>query len=125
GVESFAIKSGTNSFHGTAFNFFRNDKLNANSWDNNFFKTPKPRDHQNDFGGSLGGPVWIPKIYNGRDKAFFFFSWEQYRNNLGTSTSSNPSTLPTDAERTGDFSALLGPVLTTGGANPQPILNPC
>src|SRR2546425_6799381 len=113
GVESFAIKSGTNSFHGTAFNFFRNDKLNANSWDNNFFKTPKPRDHQNDFGGSLGGPVWIPKIYNGRDKAFFFFSWEQYRNNLGTGTT---STVPSEAERSGDFSALLG--APTGQTNP-------
>ena len=113
GVESFAVKSGTNSFHGTAFNFFRNDKLNANSWQNNFNKLPKPRDHQNDFGGSLGGPVWIPKIYNGRDKLFFFFSWEQYRNNLGTGS---VSTLPTEAERGGDFSALLG--LPTGQTNP-------
>ena len=125
GVESFTTKSGTNAFHGTAFDILRNDKLDAKLWTEGLNGTPKPRDHQNDFGGSLGGPVWIPKLYKGRDKTFFFFSWEQYRNNEGTSTSSNPSTLPTDAERTGDFSALLGPVLTTGGANPQPILNPC
>ena len=125
GVESFTTKSGTNAFHGTAFDILRNDKLDAKLWTKGLNGTPKPRDHQNDFGGSLGGPVWIPKLYKGRDKTFFFFSWEQYRNNEGTSTSSNPSTLPTDAERTGDFSALLGPVLTTGGANPQPILNPC
>src|SRR5215470_16353897 len=105
GVESFTTKSGANAFHGTAFDILRNDKLDANSWFNNLNGAPKPRDHQNDFGGSLGGPVWIPKIYNGHDKTFFFFSYEQYRNNVGTS---NITTLPTDAERGGDFSALLG-----------------
>ena len=114
GVESFTTKSGANVFHGTAFDILRNDKLDANSWTNNLNGAPKPRDHQNDFGGSLGGPVWIPKLYNGHDKSFFFFSWEQYRNNVGTS---NITTLPTDAERTGDFSALLG--ADTG------LINPC
>lgn len=113
GVESFTTKSGTNSYHGTAFDLLRNDKLDANSWTNNFNKAPKPRDHQNDFGGSLGGPVWIPRIYNGRNKTFFFFSYEQYRNNSGTT---NLGTLPTDAERNGDFSALLG--APTGATNP-------
>ena len=120
GVESFAIKSGTNRFHGTAFELYRNDKLDANSWTNNFNGAPKPADHQHDFGGSLGGPIWIPKVYNGHDKAFFFFSWEQYRNNPGTS---NVTTLPTDKERAGDFSALLGPGLVDSGGNP--IINPC
>jgi hypothetical protein len=120
GVESFATKSGTNRFHGTAFNFFRNDKLDANSWNNNFNGAPKGRDHQNDFGGSLGGPIRIPKLYNGHDKAFFFFSWEQYRNNLGKS---NVSTLATNAERGGDFSKLLGPGLVNGDGSP--VLNPC
>ena len=114
GVESFTTKSGANAFHGTAFDILRNDKLDANSWTNNLNGTPKPRDHQNDFGGSLSGPVWIPKVYNGHDKTFFFFSWEQYRNNEGTISS--PNTLPTDAERTGDFSALLG--APTGTINP-------
>jgi len=113
GVQSFSTKSGTNAFHGTAFDLLRNDKLDANSWTNDFNKAPKPRDHQNDFGGSLGGPVWIPKLYKGRDKTFFFFSWEQYRNNQGFSS---VTTLPTDAERTGDFSALLG--APTGATNP-------
>src|SRR5882762_11210367 len=113
GVESFTTKSGANAFHGTAFDILRNDKLDANSWTNNFNGAPKPRDHQNDFGGSLGGPVWIPKLYNGHGRSFFFFSWEQYRKNEGTS---NITTLPTDAERTGDFSALLGG--PTGQTNP-------
>src|SRR5262249_47242928 len=120
GIESFSTKSGTNRFHGTAFDLFRNDKLDANSWNNNFNGAPKGRDHQNDFGGSLGGPVWIPKLYDGRDKLFFFFSWEQYRNNLGKSV---VSTLPTLAERGGDFTRLLGPGLVDSDNNP--ILNPC
>jgi len=114
GIESFATKSGTSEYHGTAFDLFRNTALDANSWDNNFFKSPRPADHQNDFGGSLGGPVRIPKLYDGRNKAFFFFSWEQYRNNPGTSS---PDTLPTKNElQNGDFSALLG--APTGATNP-------
>ncbi len=114
GVESFATKSGTNGFHGSGFDIIHNDKLNANSWGNNYSNLPKPRDHQNDFGGSLGGPVRIPKLYNGRDKTFFFFSWEQYRNNEGTN--SGLITLPTANELQGDFSAGLG--AATGASNP-------
>ncbi len=123
GVESFTTKSGKNSFHGAAFELYRNDKLDANSWSNDFLGAPKPRDHQHDFGGSLGGPVWVPKLYNGHNKTFFFFSWEQYRNNPGSSVL---TTLPTQAERSGDFSALLGPGLTTNGMpGGPPLLNPC
>ena len=113
GIESFTTKSGTNTYHGTVFDIFRNQALDANSWDNNFVGAKKPSDHQNDFGGSLGGPVRIPHIYNGHDKTFFFFSWEQYRNKPGTTA---VSTVPTPAERGGDFSALLG--ADTGIPNP-------
>jgi hypothetical protein len=143
GVESFTTKSGTNRYHGTAFDLFRNQALDAFLWGENFANQviarnnayylsigqPQnvqrlaeiPPDHQNDFGGSLGGPVHIPHIYNGHDRTFFFFSWEQYRNNLGTISS--PETLPTDAERGGDFSALLGPSIgTTNPCTGQPVL---
>jgi hypothetical protein len=123
GVESFTTKSGTNSYHGTIFELFRNEALDANSWNFDFANalaaeqgqplTHKARDRQNDFGGSLGGPIHIPHVYDGHDKTFFFFSWEQYRNKRGTT---NTTTLPTDAERNGDFSALLG--ADTGVANP-------
>lgn len=135
GVESFATKSGTNDYHGTAFDLFRNTALDANSWDNNLHlaqcttaacraQNQRPADHQNDFGGSLGGPVRVPKLYNGKNKTFFFFSWEQYRNNPGTTSL---TTLPTQAElQNGDFSALLGPVLTTNGLpGGPPVINPC
>jgi len=131
GIESFATKSGTNDYHGTAFDLFRNTALDANSWDNNFHlaqcttascraTNQRPPDHQNDFGGSLGGPVRIPKLYDGRQKTFFFFSWEQYRNNPGTTSL---TTLPTPTEiQNGNFSALLGAPLVNNG---QPVLNPC
>jgi hypothetical protein len=119
GIESFATKSGTKDYHGTAFDLFRNTALDANSWDNNLHGAPRPADHQNDFGGSLGGPVRIPKLYDGRQKTFFFFSWEQYRNNPGTTS---VTTLPTQAEENGNFSALLGPPLMSNG---QPVINPC
>jgi hypothetical protein len=116
GIESFATKSGGNDYHGTAFDLFRNTALDANSWNNNQNGAPRPPDHQNDFGGSLGGPVRIPKLYDGRNKTFFFFSWEQYRNNPGTAV---VSTLPTQAElQNGDFSALLGAPL-------RGVVNPC
>lgn len=113
GIESFSTKSGGNEYHGSAFDLFRHEKLDANSWNNNAAGQARPKDRQNNFGGSLGGPVRIPKLYNGRDKTFFFFSWEQYRNNPGTTS---VTTLPTPAELGGDFSALLsGP---TGAINP-------
>ena len=114
GIESFATKSGGNDYHGTAFDLFRNTALDANSWNDNFNGAPRAADHQNDFGGSLGGPVRIPRLYDGRNKTFFFFSWEQYRNNPGTSSL---DTLPTKNElQNGDFSALLG--APTGATNP-------
>jgi len=120
GIESFATKSGGNGFHGTAFDLFRNTSLDANSWNNNNIGADRPADHQNDFGGALGGPVRIPKLYDGRNKTFFFFSYEQYRNNPGTVST---NTLPTPAElQNGDFSALLGPELMSNGV---PVLNPC
>ncbi len=104
GVEIFNTKSGTNSFHGTAYDLFRNEDLDANSWNNNYHGLPRVLDRQNDYGGTFGGPVIIPKLYNGRNKTFFLFSWEQYRQNQGgTST----STVPTAAEKAGDFSSTL------------------
>jgi hypothetical protein len=122
GVESFTTKSGTNNYHGSVFELFRNEALDANSWNNNFNGTKKPRDRQNDFGGSLGGPIRIPKLYDGRDKTFFFFAWEQYRNRRGLSNT--VQTLPTDAERGGDFSALLGAPVVDPNTN-VPVINPC
>jgi len=119
GVESFTTKSGTNKFHGTAYDIFRNEDLNAKEWFQNLNNQPKDVDKKNDYGGSFGGPVWIPKVYNGRDKTFFFFSWEQYRQKQG---STNLSTVPTDSEKQGDFSPFL--TSTQVGTNPCDNNNP-
>ncbi|MBZ5616485.1 MAG: carboxypeptidase regulatory-like domain-containing protein [Acidobacteriia bacterium] len=121
GVESFTTKSGTNSFHGSLFELYHNEAMNARPWACCGPVIKVPRDRQNDFGGALGGPVWIPHLYDGKNKTFFFFAWEQYRNKVGLQNSI--LTLPTADERGGDFSALLG--TTVVGTNPcdgQPVL---
>lgn len=85
GMMSFVSKSGTNQFHGNAYEFLRNEALDAR-----FFYSPRvPLLRQHDFGGTFGGPVWIPKIYSGKNKTFFFFSYEAFRNREGA----NPSFL--------------------------------
>ncbi len=76
GQISIVTKSGTSSLHGTAYEFMRNDKLNANNFFNNFNSVSRPPLRYNDFGYTVGGPVFIPKVYDGRQKTFFFFSQE-------------------------------------------------
>ena len=120
GVEDFVTKSGANEFHGTGYELYRDGSLDANTFFNKGWRayycsgennTPAcragwntPPDHKNDFGGTLGGPVRIPKLYNGHDKSFFFFSWEQLKYARGGTVI---STVPTAAERGGDFSDRL------------------
>jgi hypothetical protein len=79
GQFSFVTRSGTNQWHGTAFDYLRNNYFDANNWFNNYLGKPGPPLRQNDFGGTLGGPVKVPGLYNGRDKTFFFFSYEGLR----------------------------------------------
>ena len=76
---SLLTRSGTNHWHGTLFDYFRNDTLDANNWFNDNLNVPKTAERQNDFGGTIGGPVRIPGLYNGKDKTFFFFSYEGLR----------------------------------------------
>lgn len=75
GQFSFSTRGGTNQWHGSAFDYLRNDALDAKNW----FDTTKLPERQNDFGGTLGGPIRIPHLYDGRDKSFFFFSYEGLR----------------------------------------------
>jgi hypothetical protein len=79
GQFSFVTRSGTNAWHGTAFEYLRNDLVDANDWFNDYFTTPKPALRQSDFGGTLGGPVTIPHVYDGKNRTFFFFSYEGLR----------------------------------------------
>lgn len=79
GQFSFTTRSGTNQFHGSLFEYFRNDVLDANNWFSNSTGTGKPQQRQNDFGGTFGGPMVIPGVYDGRERTFFFFSYEGLR----------------------------------------------
>ena len=79
GQFAFQTKSGTNQWHGTAYDYLRNGFFDAQDWFNNYFGTPEPALHQNDFGGTFGGPVEIPRLYNGKDRTFFFVSYEGLR----------------------------------------------
>ena len=107
GAQSNVItRSGTSTLHGGAYEFFRNNILNANSFFNNATNpvTQRPTLRYNDFGGTIGGPVWIPKVYEHRDKTFFFFSDEARR----IVTYSNPTaTVPYSGMANGQFDHVV------------------
>ena len=98
GVIDFVTKSGTNELHGALFEYFRNTDLNARQ----FFSAQRAVVRQNNFGGSAGGPVFLPKIYDGRNKAFFYFTYEKALFTQGSP--SGTSSVPSNALRNGDFS---------------------
>ena len=124
GVENFSTRSGTNHYHGTAYDIFQNEDLNANDYFNKlriaqnpgnaavFAANQRPLDKKNDYGGSVGGPIVIPHLYNGHDRTFGFFNFEQFRQSeSGVSVSS----IPTAAQHGGDFSQQL--TTTPDGSN--------
>lgn len=112
GIVSVVTKSGTNTVHGTLYDYVRNNDFDANPFFNNEQGLPVPVLKRNQFGGTVGGPVVLPKIVNGRNKLFFFFSYEGQRQSA-LDTSPGKVTTYTPAEATGDFSALGPP-----GSNP-------
>ncbi|MBL8211493.1 MAG: TonB-dependent receptor [Bryobacterales bacterium] len=105
GAVTLVTRSGTNAFHGSAYEFFRNDKLNSNDWNSNRFGRTKGVFHDNVFGGAIGGPVRIPKLYNGKDRTFFFLNYEGTRRRTGSNA--QLASVPSDLEREGDFSQSL------------------
>lgn len=116
GYFNYTMKSGTNQIHGSAFDYFVNEALNAGLpfTDRASRNAAQAGQHirnplrQNDYGFTLGGPINIPKIYDGHDKTFFFFSFEQFRQSANISNT--VGIVPTAAQRTGDFSAALNGV---------------
>jgi hypothetical protein len=134
GIVSATIKSGTNSFHGDVWEYFRNDKLNANSWSNNLHidqatgawdPLPKAKVRWNMFGGTFGGPII-------KNKLFFFADYQGQRFDIPSSAGTK--TVFTALERTGDFSDLCQTGFTAGICNPAPpnsllksvqLYNPC
>src|SRR5262249_47331781 len=107
GIESFTIKSGTNQLHGGAWEDFRSDQFDANGYNADAAGQVKPSFSRNQFGGQIGGPVFIPKVYDGRSKTFFFFSYEELRDS--TPGAGFTTTVPTALERTGNFSQTFNP----------------
>jgi hypothetical protein len=102
GIVSELIRSGTNEFHGSAYDFVRNNDFNANTFFNNVNGVSVPILKRNQFGATVGGPVLLPKIFNGRNKLFFFVGYQGQRQ-VSTTVNSNVTTF-TPAELTGDFS---------------------
>jgi outer membrane receptor protein involved in Fe transport len=108
-----SIKSGTNGFHGAAWEFLRNSDMDARS----FFATRVEPLKRNQFGANAGGPVLLPKIYNGKDRTFWFFSYEGLRLRQASSVA---ATVPTARMRTGDLSELPGQVYDTATTRSDP-----
>lgn len=103
GVINAVTKSGTNRLHGDLWEYLRNDKLDANDYFAKQNHTPRTEYRQNQFGGTVGGPVVIPKLYNGRDKTFFFFD---YQANLQVTPSPSTETVPTALMQSSGFTNL-------------------
>jgi hypothetical protein len=107
GLFNFTTKSGTNQYHGSAFEYLTNTDLNAGVpfTNNGTGGLVRPATHKSDYGVTVGGPVRIPKLYNGKDKTFFFFNYEgydDYKNSTPVLV-----TVPTTAMRAGNFSGIL------------------
>jgi Carboxypeptidase regulatory-like domain len=100
-VVNAVTKSGTRSFHGDAFEFLRNNNLDANNYFNNLNGLARPQFKRNQFGFTAGGPVYIPHFYKQRDKTFIFGTYEGLRQQTPTTLT---ATVPTDLQRQGDFS---------------------
>jgi hypothetical protein len=107
GIMNVTMKSGTNQWHGSGYEYLVNEDFNAAQpfTTNGNGGLLRPRTRRSDFGGTMGGPVWIPKVYNGRNRTFFFFSGEEYR--LGQNVIPTAISVPTPAYRQGNFSAAL------------------
>ena len=118
-VFNATIKSGTNKFHGSAYDYAANEILNSYQ-PYTGLRNPTKR---HSYGFTFGGPVWIPKLYDGHNKSFFFFNYEQYRETVVNSSS--PINVPTLAYRQGDFSGAMaagrGNVCPTATPNCDPL----
>jgi Carboxypeptidase regulatory-like domain/TonB dependent receptor-like, beta-barrel len=98
-VLSYTMRSGTNQFHGSVYDYWTNEALNSYG----AYSHTRNKSRINDFGGTAGGPIWIPKVYKGKDRTFFFFSYESRPTTA--SNANNLITVPTAQYRVGDFGA--------------------
>ena len=103
----FRTKSGTNRIRGTAYEYLRNKVFNANTFFGNQAHLPNPAFTQNQFGVNIGGPVYLPHLYDGRNRTFFFLNWEGFALRQGITYT---QTVPTAAELSGNLSDLNTPI---------------
>src|SRR5215472_3298143 len=118
GTIQMVTKTGTARLHGSLYEFNQNNILNANTFQANLAGQPKAPIHFNEYGGTVGGPLWIPKVYNGKQKTFFFFAYDGTRNQdprFGTRSLLNAD------ERKGDFSQSFTSQVTGGVRTRIPI----
>ncbi len=104
GIVNLTTKSGTNTLHGSIYHFHQNSAFHANDWFLNRGGRPKTVSRYNQWGGTAGGPIVFPKLFNGRDRAFWFFAYEGIKDSFPEPVI---TTVPTEKERRGDFSDLL------------------
>jgi hypothetical protein len=104
GIISMQTRSGTNEYHGRAFEYLRNQTMDSNGWQNNSLGIPRQPFTQNNYGASVGGPVSIPHLYSGKKRTFFFFGWEGERFSLSQTVQSS---IPTALNHVGDFSQTV------------------
>ncbi len=133
GVINQVLKSGGNNIHGSLYEYGQVSALDANSYFNNQAGKPIAVTHFNQYGLEASGPVWIPHVFDGRNKLFWMFAWEGLQD---SQPNTNIATVPTTAERTGDFSALLpvgcpdgyqngnSAICANGNPNPYQLYNP-
>jgi hypothetical protein len=105
GAVNIQTRSGTNELHGSLYYFARDDVFNANSWDGNRRNSPRGSFTLHQFGGTIGGPLSIPRLYDGHNRTFFFFNYDAERRNDDGSL--RFATMPTELERRGDFSRTV------------------
>lgn len=117
GTVTMVLNSGTNQYHGGLYEYFRNEDLNANNFFNNVRAQQRPVDRYNLFGAKLGGPVWIPKVYRGKEKTFFFFNYEGLRQ---ISPYANISSVAPASFAGGDFSSSPIAIYQPGTNTPFP-----
>ena len=118
GTVEVETKSGTNEFHGSAFYYGRNDFFNANSWQNNGQGVARPSYKKHDWGYTIGGPVYIPHLYNNDKKKTFFFWSQEWRREIQPTDTTISQVVPSDAERGGDFNDVC-PVYTGAAFDPS------
>jgi hypothetical protein len=124
GTVEVETKSGTNQWHGSAFEYLRNDAFNANSWQDNGTGVARPEYKKHDFGYTFGGPVYIPHVYNSEKKKTFFFWSQEWRREIVPGNAITQA-VPSNAERTGDFNDVCPAYTGTGSTFDPTVYKDC